>query len=37
VEGLKSCADPGNCDCHEVFYPILKEFDDRRAQTREAL
>jgi len=37
VELLKSCGDPGNGNCFETFYPILKEFDERRAQTRKAL
>lgn len=37
VELLESCADPGNGNCKDIFYPILKEFDERRAQTRKAL
>jgi len=38
VELLHSCADPTlGGDCRTTFYPILKEFDDRRAKTRESL
>jgi len=37
VELLESCTDPGNGNCKDIFYPILKEFDERRAQTRKAL
>ena len=37
VELLESCRDPANGKCSEVFYPILKEFEERRAQTRTAL
>jgi len=37
VELLKSCGDPHLGTCYTNFYPILKEFDDRRAQTRESL
>jgi len=37
VELLKSCGDPKLGTCYTNFYPILKEFEDRRAQTRESL
>ena len=37
VELLESCSNPQNGNCYAIFYPILKEFDERRAQTRTAL
>jgi len=37
VELLKPCSDPKNGNCYTIFYPILKEFDERRARSRESL
>jgi len=37
VELLKSCSDPKNGNCYTIFYPILKEFEERRARSRESL
>jgi tetratricopeptide (TPR) repeat protein len=37
VELLDSCADRGNGNCATIYLPILKEFDERRAKTREVL
>ena len=37
VEWLKECASPDNGNCSTAYLPILKEFEERRAKTREVL
>jgi hypothetical protein len=37
VEWLDSCAKPENGNCSTVYLPILTEFEERRARTREVL
>lgn len=37
VEWLDACASPDNGNCSTVYLPILKEFEERRAKTREVL
>jgi hypothetical protein len=37
VELLDSCADRANGNCATIYLPILKEFEERRAQTRAVL
>ncbi len=37
VEWLDACASPDNGNCSTAYLPILKEFEERRAKTREVL